>query len=39
MRTVEIDEDILESMFENIEYLHTLINSVVQLLNAKKSGE
>lgn len=39
MRTVEIDEDILESMFSNIEYLHTLVNSVVQLLNAKKSGE
>ncbi len=39
MSTVEIDEDVLESMFEHIEYLHTLVNSVAQLLNAKKSGE
>lgn len=39
MRTVEIDEDILESMFEHIEYLHTLVNSVLDLLKVKKTGE
>ena len=39
MRTVEIDEEVLESMFEHIEFLHSLVNSVVRLLNAKKSGE
>lgn len=39
MRTVEIDEKVLEAMFENIEYLHGLVNSVLQLLNAKKPNE
>lgn len=39
MRTVEIDVEVLESMFEHVEYLHTLVNSVVRLLNTKKSGE
>ena len=39
MRTVEIDEKVLEAMFENIEYLHGLVNSVLQLLNAKKPDE
>lgn len=39
MRTVEIDEEVLESMFEHIEFLHSMVNSVVRLLNAKKSGE
>lgn len=39
MRTVEIDEEVLESMFEHIEYLHTLVNSVLELLSAKKPGE
>lgn len=39
MRTVEIDEDILDSMFEHIEYLHTLVNSVLDHLKVKKAGE
>lgn len=39
MRTVEIDEEVLDSMFEHIEYLHTLVKSVLKLLNAKKTGE
>ena len=39
MRTVEIDEEVLEAMFENIEYLHSLVNTVLQLLNAKKPDE
>ena len=39
MRTVEIDEEVLEAMFENIEYLHSLVNTVSQLLNAKNPDE
>ena len=39
MRTVEIDEEVLEAIFENIEYLHGLVNTVLQLLNAKKPDE
>lgn len=39
MRTVEIDEEVLEAMFENVEYLHGLVNRVSQLLNAKKPDE
>lgn len=39
MRIVSIDEEVLESMFQHIEYLHTLVNTIVQLLTAKKSGE
>ena len=39
MRTVEIDEELLEAMFENIEYLHSLVNTVTKLLNAKKPDE
>lgn len=36
MKTVEIDEEVLEAMFENIEYLHSLVNKVLELLTAKK---
>lgn len=39
MKTVEIDHEVLESMFQHVEYLHTLVNSVLELLNAKKPGE
>lgn len=39
MRTVEIDEDVLEAMFENIEYLHTLVKKVLELLSAKKPDD
>ncbi len=39
MRTVEIDHEVLESMFQHVEYLHTLVNSVLELLNAKRPGE
>lgn len=39
MRTVEIYEEVLEAIFENIEYLHGLVNTVLQLLNAKKPDE
>lgn len=39
MRTVEIDEEVLEAMFENIEYLHGLVNTVLKLLNAKKPDD
>lgn len=39
MKTVEIDHEVLESMFQHVEYLHTLVNSVLDLLNAKKPGE
>lgn len=39
MRTVEIDEEVLDSMFEHIGYLHSLVNSVLALLNAKKPDE
>lgn len=39
MRTVEIDEEVLEAMFEHVEYLHTLVNTVLQLLNAKNPDE
>lgn len=35
MKTVEIDVEVLESMFENIEYLHALVNKVLNLLTAK----
>ena len=39
MKTVEIDHEVLESMFQHVEYLHTLVNSVLELLNAKRPGE
>ena len=39
MKTVEIDNEVLESMFQHVEYLHTLVNSVLELLNAKRPGE
>ena len=39
MKTVEIDHEVLESMFQHVEYLHTLVNSVLELLNANKPGE
>ncbi len=39
MKTVEIDHEVLESMFQHVEYLHTLVNSVLELLNTKKPGE
>lgn len=39
MRTVEIDEEVLEKMFENMEYLHSLVGSVLKLLTAGKSDD
>lgn len=39
MRTVEIDEDILESMFEQVEYLHSLVRTISRLLVSKKPDE
>ena len=39
MKTVEIDHKVLESMFQHVEYLHTHVNSVLELLNAKRPGE
>ncbi len=39
MKTVEIDHEVLESMFQHVEYLHTLVYSVLELLNAKRPGE
>lgn len=39
MKTVEIDHEVLESMFQHVEYLHTLVNSVLELLNVKRPGE
>lgn len=39
MNIVEIDEEVLEDMFTHVEYLHTLVNTVIQLLNAKKPDE
>lgn len=39
MKTVEIDHEVLESMFQHVEYLHTLVNSVLELLNAKRPVE
>lgn len=39
MRTVEIDHEVLESMFQHVEYLHELVVSVAALLNAKQSDD
>lgn len=36
MRTVEIDEEVLESMFEQVEYLHSLVRTIFRLLVSKK---
>lgn len=39
MKTVEIDAEVLEAMFENIEYLHSLVNKVLDLLTARKPDD
>lgn len=39
MRTVEIDEEVLEAMFDNVEYLHTLVQQVLALLNRTGNEE
>lgn len=39
MRTVEIDEEVLESMFEQVEYLHSLVRTISRLLISKKPDD
>ena len=39
MRTVEIDEEVLESMFEQVEYLHSLVRTISRLLVSKKPDD
>lgn len=38
MRTVEIDEEVLESMFEQVEYLHSLVRTIFQTPCFKETG-
>lgn len=39
MRTVEIDEEVLESMFAQVEYLHSLVRTISRLLVSKKPDD
>lgn len=36
MRTVEIEEEVLEAMFDHMDYLHVLVGNVLELMNTKK---